>query len=59
MFRGFEKVLQEDGDFDEYEVEGLAIHPDQTQIAYTNMFNSEIVVADLKGNKLRNMPRKF
>lgn len=56
-FRGFEKILLEDGDYDEYEVEAIAIHPGEKELVYTNMFNSEIVVADFLGNRLRSAPR--
>ncbi|XP_053376600.1 NACHT domain- and WD repeat-containing protein 1-like [Mercenaria mercenaria] len=55
-FRGFEKVPTEDGDYDEHEVEALAIHPDETHLAYTTMFTSEIVFADFNGNKLKSIP---
>jgi len=57
-FRAFPKVPTEDGDFDEHEVEGIDLHPDETCIAYTNMFTSEVVFADFKGNRLRTIPRK-
>lgn len=58
-FRGFEKIPLDDGDFDEYDVEAITIHPDETQLAYTNMFNSEVVVATLEGKRIRSIPRTF
>ena len=55
--RGYEKVPDGDGDFDEYEVEAITFHPDETQLAYVNMFTSEVVIADLYGNRMRTIAR--
>ncbi|KAL4232336.1 hypothetical protein ACF0H5_009907 [Mactra antiquata] len=59
MFRGFEKVKVEDGDddeYDEHEVEDMAIDPTETFLVYTTLFTSEVVFADFEGNKLRSIP---
>lgn len=54
-FRGFEKVLLEDGDYDGHEVEAIAIHPDETYVAYTTLFTSEVIFADFIGTRLRTI----
>ena len=54
-FRGFDVIYDNDGDEEEHEVEAMAIHPDETQLAYTTLFTSEIIFADFHGNKIRNV----
>jgi hypothetical protein len=55
-FRGFEIIYDEDGEEEEHEVEAISIHPDETHLAYTTMFTSEIIFADFHGNKIKNVP---
>ena len=42
-----------------YRVEAIAIHPDETFFVYTQVSPSEIVLLDMQGNKLRTVQREY
>ncbi|KAH3692060.1 hypothetical protein DPMN_194937 [Dreissena polymorpha] len=55
-WRGFEKIPDGEGKFEEHEIEAFDISPDETYVVYTTLFTGEIVFADFNGNRLRSIP---
>jgi hypothetical protein len=55
-FKGSVITYDKDGKGKWQEVLTLAIHPDETHLAFITLFTSEIIFADFHGNKIRNVP---